>query len=75
MDDETWHMMFDVMVHPLHRLCRAVLPQMYERRTGKVVVYGSATPREEALFALFPASDESDFFTGQSIPFSGGCAQ
>ena len=23
MDDETWHLMFDVMVHPLHRLCRA----------------------------------------------------
>ena len=28
MDDETWQIMFDVMVHTLHRLCRAVLPQM-----------------------------------------------
>ena len=148
-DDDTWHQMFDVMVHPLHRLCRAVLPQMYQRRAGKIVVYGSATGvkamegvsaygtarsaqvgyvrtvgaeaarhnvqinliaqnfvenpvyfppeftetpefqqlltqvpigrlatgREDALFALFLASGESDFFVGQSIPFSGGWAQ
>jgi NAD(P)-dependent dehydrogenase (short-subunit alcohol dehydrogenase family) len=148
-DDAAWHQAFDIMVHPLHRLCRAVLPQMYERRAGKIVVYGSATGvkalegvtayaaarsaqvgyvrnagaeaarhnvqinliaqnfvenpvyfppeftsrpefkeligqvpigrlatgREDALFALFLASDESDFFVGQSIPFSGGWAQ
>jgi len=149
MDDETWRHMFDMMVHPLHKLCRAVLPQMYKRRKGKIVVYGSATGlkalegvsaysaarsaqvgyvrtagaeaarhnvqinlvaqnfvenpayfppefvqseefkpfiaqvpigrlatgREDALFALFLASEESDFFVGQSIPFSGGWAQ
>ncbi len=148
-DDETWQLMYDVMVHPLHRLCRAVLPQMYERRAGKIVAYGSATglkameglsaygsartaqvgyvraagmeaarhnvqinliaqnfvenpayfppefqatdefkevlktvplgrlatAREDALFALFLASDESDFFVGQSIAFSGGWVQ
>lgn len=149
-DDDTWGQAFDVMVHPLHRLFRAVLPQMYQRRAGKVVVIGSATgikalegvvaygaarhaqvgyvraagieaarhnvqinliaqnfvenpayfppeftateqfkqlldmhvpigrlatPREEALFALFLASDESDFFVGQAIAFSGGWAQ
>jgi NAD(P)-dependent dehydrogenase (short-subunit alcohol dehydrogenase family) len=148
-DDGTWATMFEVMVHPLHRLCRAVLPQMYARRRGKVVVYGSATglkaqemtaayctartaqvgyvrtvgaeaarnnvqvnliaqnfvenpeyyppefqetdvfrqllagvpigrlatAREDALFALFLASDESDFFAGQAIPFSGGWTQ
>ena len=34
-----------------------------------------ATGREDALFALFLASDESDFFAGQSIPFSGGWEQ
>ncbi len=148
--DEHWHTMFNAMVHPLHRLCRAVLPQMYERRAGKVVVYGSATGlnglerfsayatartaqvgyvrtvgleaarhnvqvnliaqnwvenpvyypptlterdsfkellanqvpigrlatgREDALFALFLASQESDFFVGQAIPFSGGWKQ
>ena len=148
-DDETWQLMYDVMVHPLHRLCRAVLPQMYERRAGKIVAYGSATglkameglsaygsartaqvgyvraagmeaarhnvqinlvaqnfvenpayfppefqatdefkevlktvplgrlatAREDALFALFLASGESDFFVGQSIAFSGGWVQ
>ena len=149
MEDDTWAMMFDMMVHPLHRLCRAVLPQMYQRKAGKVVVFGSATGvkamegvsaygsarfaqvgyvntvgieaarnnvqinliaqnfvenpvyfppvftatdefqqlltqvplgrlatgREDALFALFLASNESDFFVGQAIPFSGGWAQ
>ena len=149
-DDSTWAQAFDVMVHPLHRLFRAVLPQMYQRRAGKIVVIGSATgvkalegvvaygaarhaqvgyvraagieaarhnvqinliaqnfvenpayfppeftqteqfkqllnshvpigrlatAREDALFALFLASEESDFFVGQAIPFSGGWAQ
>jgi 2-keto-3-deoxy-L-fuconate dehydrogenase len=40
--DESWEAQFDAMVHPLHRLVRAVLPQMYERRAGKIVVMGSA---------------------------------
>lgn len=149
MDDDNWQQMFDMMVHPLHRLCRAVLPQMYQRGAGKIVVFGSATGlkgleavsaygaarsaqvgyvrsagieaarnnvqinliaqnfvenpiyfppvftetdafkqllqqvpigrlatgREDALFALFLASNESDFFVGQAIPFSGGWAQ
>ena len=149
-EDAHWETMFDVMVHPLHRLCRAVLPQMYERKAGKIVVFGSATGlnalerfsayatartaqvgyvrtvgleaarhnvqinliaqnwvenpvyyppnlvekpsfkellasqvpagrlatgREDALFALFLASDESDFFVGQCLPFSGGWKQ
>jgi len=148
--DDAWATTFDKMVHPLHRLCRAVLPQMIERQRGKVVVYGSATAlkglktvtaysaaraaqvgyvqslgvevaphniqvnliaqnyvenpvyyppallekdsfqaslrrqvplgrlataEEDAKFALFLASDESDFFVGQAIPFSGGWAQ
>jgi 2-keto-3-deoxy-L-fuconate dehydrogenase len=146
MTDEIWSTMFDMMVHPLQRLCRAVLPQMYQRRAGKIVVFGSATGlkameeapayssarfaqvgyvnavgseaarhnvqinliaqnfvenpeyfpqefqktdlfkqmmsqvpigrlatgREDAMFALFLASNESDFFVGQAIPFSGG---
>ena len=41
--DEAWHEMFAVMVHPLHQLVGAVLPQMIERRRGKVVVMGSAS--------------------------------
>jgi len=148
--DQDWHCTFDMMVHPLHRLCQAVLPQMIARQAGKIVVYGSATAmkgmptvtaysaaraaqagyirslgvevakhnvqanliaqnyvenpvyyppalrekesfqkslarqvplgrlataREDALFALFLASNESDFFVGQAIPFSGGWTQ
>jgi 2-keto-3-deoxy-L-fuconate dehydrogenase len=34
-----------------------------------------AKGREDALFALFLASDESDFFVGQSISFCGGWAE
>ncbi len=148
--DAQWAECFNTMVHPLHHLCRAVLPQMLERQSGKVVVYGSAvamrglktvaaysaarsaqvgyvqavgvevapanvqvnliaqnyvenpayyppelrekesfkkslarqvplgrlaTEEEDALFALFLASNESDFIVGQAIPFSGGWAQ
>ena len=145
-----WTTPFDMMVHPLHWLTQAVLPQMVERKRGKIVVYGSATalrglktvaaysaaraaqvgyvqsvgvelapnkvhmnriaqnyvanpdyyppelmekpsfveslkrqvpagrlgtPEEDALFALFLASDESGFFCGQAFPLSGGWAQ
>ncbi len=147
--DEQFAVAFDMMVHPLHRLVRALAPQMIERGAGKIVVYGSAVPlrpmarlgaystargaqiafvksvgaelarhniqmnliaqnwveneayyppslqanpkfqknlkaqvplgrlataEEDAAFALFLASDESDFFVGQAIPFSGGWA-
>lgn len=40
--DELWAAQFDAMVHPLHRVVRAVLPQMMRRRRGKIVVIGSA---------------------------------
>jgi 2-keto-3-deoxy-L-fuconate dehydrogenase len=150
LNDDDWARSFDAMVHPLHRLTRAVIPQMLERQRGKIIVYGSAaalkgmktvagysaaraaqvgyvqavgvevapaniqvnliaqnyvenpvyyppelqdnerfqaslrrqvplgrlaTAREDALFALFLASEESDFFVGQAIPFSGGWVQ
>ena len=32
---DDWHCTFDMMVHPLHRLCQAVLPQMITRQAGK----------------------------------------
>jgi 2-keto-3-deoxy-L-fuconate dehydrogenase len=35
--------MFAAMVDPLPRLARAVLPQMIERRSGKILVMGSAS--------------------------------
>jgi len=34
-----------------------------------------ASGHEDALFALFLASQESNFFVGQAIPFRGGWAQ
>jgi 2-keto-3-deoxy-L-fuconate dehydrogenase len=145
--DEEWRTVFSGMVDPLPRLFRAVLPQMLERRAGKIVVMGSATAlrgqkrtstyaaargaqlsyvravgaevaaqnvqvnliaqnfvenpmyyppevqalpafqerlkrevpanrlgtaREDALFAVFLASAEVSFITGQAIPFAGG---
>lgn len=150
LSDDDWATPFDLMVHPLHRLARAVLPQMQQRKAGKIVVFGSATalrglktisaysaaraaqvgyvqavgsevaadniqvnliaqnyvenpayyppellqkesflkslkrqvpagrlgtPREDAMFALFLASDESGFFAGQAFPFCGGWVQ
>ncbi len=147
--DDQFTTAFEVMVYPLHRLVRALAPQMIARRAGKIVVYGSsvplrpmarlaaysaargaqisyvksagaelardnvhlnliaqnwvenpayyppelqahpkfqanlrrdvplgrlAKPHEDAAFALFLAGDESDFFVGQAVPFSGGWA-
>ena len=149
-EDDDWRTPFDRMVHPLHWLTRAVLPQMIDRKAGKIVVYGSAaalrgmgtvaaysaaraaqvgyvqavgvevaphnvqvnliaqnyvenpdyyppelmekasfvaslkrqvpagrlgTPREDAMFALFLASDECGFMVGQVFPFAGGWVQ
>ncbi len=56
-DDDIWASMFDIMVHPLHRLVRAVAPQMIERGRGKVVVFGSATPlRGSTRLAAYTAA-------------------
>ena len=57
LDDGAWAAMFDIMVHPLHRLVRAVAPQMIERERGKIIVYGSATPlRGIARLAAYTAA-------------------
>lgn len=40
--DEEWRSVFAHMVDPLPRLVRAVLPQMIERRSGKILLMGSA---------------------------------
>ncbi len=149
LDDASFETAFNVMVYPLHRLVRAVAPQMKQRKRGKIIVYGSAVPlrpmarlaaysaargaqisyvksvgvelardniqcnliaqnwvenpayyppemqknpkfqanlarevplgrlarpEEDTALAVFLASDESDFFVGQAIPFSGGWA-
>ena len=145
--DEEWRTVFAHLVDPLPRLVRTALPQMLERRLGKIVVMGSAaalrgmrrastysaargaqvayvravgtevaaqgvqinliaqnfvdnatyfppevqalpafqerlrrevpvqrlgTPEEDAALAVFLASDECRFMTGQSLPFAGG---
>jgi 2-keto-3-deoxy-L-fuconate dehydrogenase len=41
--DGEWRDVFEQLVDPLPRLCRAVLPQMLERRAGKIIVMGSAS--------------------------------
>ncbi|MCC2659172.1 MAG: short-chain dehydrogenase [Panacagrimonas sp.] len=41
--EDEWRLMFSAMVDPLPRLARAVLPQMIERRSGKILVMGSAS--------------------------------
>jgi 2-keto-3-deoxy-L-fuconate dehydrogenase len=46
-----------------------------ELLASQVPIGRLATGREDAQFALFLASDESDFFVGQAIPFSGGWKQ
>src|SRR5436190_12387400 len=39
--EDEWRDAFAAMVDPLPRLARAVLPQMIERRAGKILVIGS----------------------------------
>lgn len=41
--EDEWRSMFAQMVDPLPRLARAVLPQMIERASGKILVMGSAS--------------------------------
>lgn len=41
-NEDEWREMFASMVDPLPRLARAVLPQMIERRAGKILLMGSA---------------------------------
>ncbi len=41
--DDEWNDVFAALVHPLPRLLRAVAPAMVARRSGKVLVVGSAS--------------------------------
>jgi 2-keto-3-deoxy-L-fuconate dehydrogenase len=41
--EEEWEDCFATLVHPLARLFRAVLPAMIARRSGKILVMGSAS--------------------------------
>ena len=48
------------------------LPAFQERLRREVPLARLARPQEDALFAVFLASTEVEFFAGQAIPFSGG---
>jgi NAD(P)-dependent dehydrogenase (short-subunit alcohol dehydrogenase family) len=48
------------------------MPAFQERLKREVPVGRLASPQEDALFAVFLASSEVNFFAGQSIPFAGG---
>lgn len=41
--DEEWRSAFAHMVDPLPRLLRAILPQMIERKSGKILLIGSSS--------------------------------
>ena len=41
--EDEWRELFAALVDPLPRLCRAALPQMIARRSGKILVVGSAS--------------------------------
>jgi 2-keto-3-deoxy-L-fuconate dehydrogenase len=41
--DDQWEEVFARIVTPTHKLTRAVLPQMISRRSGKIIVVGSAS--------------------------------
>ncbi len=48
------------------------LPAFQERLRREVPAGRLASPREDALFAVFLASTEVGFLSGQSVPFAGG---
>ena len=48
------------------------LPAFQERLKREVPAGRLATAEEDALFAVFLASDEVSFFAGQAFPFAGG---
>ncbi len=43
-NNSDWNKLFDSLVHPLMYLVRAVVPQMLERKSGKIIAITSAAP-------------------------------
>ena len=48
------------------------LPAFQQRLAREVPVGRLAKPEEDALFVVFLAASEVNFFAGQAIPFAGG---
>jgi NAD(P)-dependent dehydrogenase (short-subunit alcohol dehydrogenase family) len=62
--------------NPVYYPPELVARDAFQKSLARQVPLGRlATAREDALFALFLSGDESDFFVGQVIPFSGGWVQ
>ena len=66
--DREWRDTFAALVDPLPRLVRAVLPQMIERRAGKIVVMGSAAAlRGMKRFSTYSAARGAQLAYVQSV--------
>ena len=66
--------MVAILLIALHAQAFQATPE-FKHELSKVPLGRLASGREDALFALFLASDESVFFVGQSIDFCGGWAE
>jgi 2-keto-3-deoxy-L-fuconate dehydrogenase len=66
--EEEWRGTFAALVDPLPRLFRAVLPQMIERRAGKILVLGSASAlRGMKRFSTYSAARGAQLAYVQSV--------
>jgi 2-keto-3-deoxy-L-fuconate dehydrogenase len=66
--DDEWRSTFAALVDPLPRLVRAVLPQMIERRSGKVLLMGSASAlRGQKLSSTYSAARGAQLGYLQSV--------
>ena len=58
-EDNEWQSVFSAVVDPMPRLLSAVLPQMIERQSGKILVMGSASSSGSTLWATIPSMKPS----------------
>lgn len=66
--EEAWRGTFAALVDPLPRFFRAVLPQMIERRAGKILVLGSASAlRGMKRFSTYSAARGAQLAYVQSV--------
>jgi 2-keto-3-deoxy-L-fuconate dehydrogenase len=83
-----WTFSFDLNVISIHRMLRAFLPGMVEKRRGAIIRVDAVrqdfidrqpmgrlgTAQEVAALAVFLASDEASYITGQAHLVDGGMA-
>ena len=58
---------FAALVSPLPRLCAAVLPQMVERRAGKILLMGSASAHYQCI-KVFSETDQTKDLKEIDVP-------